>query len=96
MCHDQQPPSLGAPKFQACRVCETTSNSKGKPRFRRVPARWAAALLFGARNIRPVNSAAATTYESLTGARSSVNMAGRAVRKRPAAEIWPPEPKCVS
>ena len=51
--------------------------------------------LFGARNIRPVNSAAATTYVSLTGARSSANMAGRAVRKRPAAEIWPPEPKCV-
>ena len=52
--------------------------------------------LFGARNIRPVNSAASTsTYVSLTGARSSANMAGRAVRKRPAAEIWPPEPKCV-
>ena len=46
MCHDQQPPPLGAPKFQACRVCETTSNSKGKPRFRRVPARWAAAFTF--------------------------------------------------
>jgi hypothetical protein len=51
--------------------------------------------LFGARNIRPVNSATLTTYVSLTGARSSANMAGRAVRKRPAAEIWPPEPKCV-
>ena len=35
------------------------------------------------------------TYVSLTGARSSANMAGRAVRKRPATEIWPPEPKCV-
>ena len=50
---------------------------------------------FDARNIRLVISAASTTYVSLTGARSSANLAGRAVRKRPAAEIWPPEPKCV-
>ena len=44
MCHDKQPPPGGGPKFQACRVCETTSNSKGHPKCRHVPPRWASAF----------------------------------------------------
>ena len=99
MCHDEQPLPGGGPKFQACRVCETTSNSKGHPKCRHVPPRWASAFSFWSPQLPPGNFgridylcephglSAATTHRKL-------HTTWR-VKKRPAAEIWPPEPKCV-